>query len=111
MSGIFVLKRSGAQFMFNLVSAGNGEVVLTSERYATKQGAEGGISSVKVNAPFDVRYKRLAATNGFPYFTLHGGNGEVIGVSEQYSSAQARENGITWVRVNAPSAPTRDDAR
>lgn len=108
MSGIFVLKRSGTQYMFNLVSVGNGEVVLTSERYTTKQGAEGGIASVRVNAPHDVRYRRLTATNGLPYFTLQGGNGEVIGTSEQYSTTQARENGITWVKGNAPTAGTRD---
>ena len=44
MSGIFHLKRSGTQYMFNLKSTGNGEVVLTSERYTTKQNAEAGIA-------------------------------------------------------------------
>ena len=108
MSGIFILKRSGTQFMFNLVSVGNNEVVLTSERYLNKQGAEGGIASVKVNAPHDVRYRRLTATNGLPYFTLQGGNGEVIGTGEQYSSTQKRDEGIAWVKANAPAAATRD---
>lgn len=108
MSGIFVLKRSGTQFMFNLASVGNGQVVLTSERYTTKQGAQVGIAAVKSNASHDVRYKRLTASNGLPYFTLHAVNGEVIGVSEQYSSAQARDAGIAWVKVNAPTASTSD---
>ena len=59
MSGIFHLKRSGTQYMFNLKSSGNGEVVLTSERYTTKQNAEAGIASVKANAPYDARYQKL----------------------------------------------------
>lgn len=108
MSGIFHLKRSGTQYMFNLKSSGNGEVVLTSERYTTKQNAEAGISSVKANAPYDARYNKLIASNGSPYFTLTAANGQVIGTSEQYSSIAARDSGMTWVKTHAPSAPTVD---
>lgn len=108
MSIHFDLKRSGTQFMFNLKAANN-ETVLTSERYVTKQGAVSGIASVKANAPFDARYKKLVASNSLPYFTLTGGNGETIGTSETYSSATARDNGIAWVKTNAPSAPTVDN--
>ncbi|WP_300661133.1 YegP family protein [Hydrogenophaga sp.] len=110
MSGIFVLKRSGTQFMFNLASAGNGQVVLTSERYTTKQGAQGGIAAVKLNAPYDVRYRRLMSSNSLAYFTLHAANGEVVGTSELYSSTHARDAGIDWVKVNAPTAPTSDQS-
>lgn len=108
MAGYYDLKRSGTQYMFNLRGA-NHEVVLTSERYVSKQGALGGIASVKQNAPLDARYRRLANTLGLPYFTLTGGNGETIGTSESYSSAAAREAGITWVKLNAPGAPTQDN--
>lgn len=38
MSAFFDLKRSLTQYMFNL-KGGNGETVLTSERYTSKQGA------------------------------------------------------------------------
>lgn len=104
----FDLKRSGAQFMFNL-KGGNGEIVLTSERYTTKESARGGIATVKVNSPNDARYRKLTATNGSPYFTLTAANGETIGTSETYSSTSARDNGITWVKTNAPGAPTVDN--
>jgi uncharacterized protein YegP (UPF0339 family) len=108
MAGYFELKSAaGSQFMFNL-KAGNHEVILTSERYATKQAATGGIDSVKKNAPDDARYQRKAATNGAPYFVLTAANGQTIGKSEMYSSTSAMENGITSVKANAPSAPTRD---
>ena len=108
MSGIFHLKRSGTQYMFNLKSSGNGEVVLTSERYTTKQNAEAGIASVKANAPYDARYQKLTASNGSTNYTLTATNGQVIGVSESYSSTTARDNGITWVKTHAPSAATVD---
>lgn len=108
MPGIFHLKRSGDQYMFNLNSTGNGETVLTSERYTSKQNAEGGILSVKANAPYDARYQKLTARDGSPYFTLTGTNGQVIGVSEMYSTTRARDEGIAWVKANAPSATTVD---
>lgn len=108
MPAFFDLKRSGTQFMFNL-KGGNGEVVLTSERYTSKQSAIAGIASVKANAPTESRYQRLVASNGLPYFNLKAVNAEIIGTSEQYSSTTARDNGINWVKVNAPVAPTVDN--
>ncbi|RYF27194.1 MAG: DUF1508 domain-containing protein, partial [Comamonadaceae bacterium] len=101
------LKRSGAQYMFNL-RGDNNETVLTSERYTTKQSAENGINSVRVNAPEDARYSRLTSTSGSPYFTLKAANGETLGTSETYSSAQARDVGIAWTKRNAPGAPVKD---
>lgn len=104
----FVVKKTlNEEFMFNLV-ASNGETILTSERYASKQGALGGVSSVKTNAPSDARYSRLTSKSGDPYFVLKAVNGEVIGTSEMYSSQSARDAGIESVKRNAPSATVED---
>jgi uncharacterized protein len=102
------LKRSGLQYMFNL-RGDNHEVVLTSERYTTKQGAENGIAAVWANSPFDSQYRRLTSTSNAPYFTLKGGNGETLGTSEMYSSTSARDTGIEWVKKNGPGALTKDN--
>lgn len=108
MAGKFVLKKNAAgQFQFNL-KAGNGEVILTGEGYTSKAGAEGGITSVRVNAPLDERYERKTATDQSPYFVLKAANGEPLGRSEMYSSVSTREQGIASVKANAPSA-TLDD--
>jgi hypothetical protein len=107
MSGYFELKSAaGAQFMFNL-KAGNHEVILTSERYATKVGAENGIASVKENAVVDERYQRKLAKDNAPYFVLVASNGQTIGRSEMYSSSKAMEGGIASVKANAPGAATK----
>lgn len=108
MAGYFQLKRSGEQFMFNL-KAGNHETILSSERYTTKQSAEGGIASVKANAGIDARYVRKTSTSNQPYFTLTASNGEPIGRSEMYSSSSAMENGVASCKSNGPSAPTKDE--
>ena len=51
MAGKFELytDRSGG-YRFRL-KAGNGEIIATSESYTTKSAAQGGIESVKKNAP------------------------------------------------------------
>ena len=102
--GKFIIKtRTNGDFQFNL-KAGNGEIILTSQGYSSKQACETGISSVKANAATDRQYHRLDAKDGRPYFNLVAGNGEIIGTSEMYSSASARDNGIESVKNNAPEA-------
>jgi uncharacterized protein YegP (UPF0339 family) len=108
MAAKFEIKKgSGGQYRFNL-KAGNGEIILTSEQYQSKQGAENGIDSVKANAPNDARYERKTASSGQPYFVLKAANGEPIGRSETYSSTSAMEGGIESVKRNAPGAKTED---
>ncbi len=108
MAAAFELKKTAnGEFMFNL-KAGNGEIILTSERYTSKGGAENGIESVRTNAPDDARYDRRESKAGEPYFVLKAGNGEIIGQSEMYSSTSACENGIESVKRNAPDAALKD---
>lgn len=108
MPGIFELKTTASgKYMFNL-KAGNHEIILTSEQYESKSAAQNGIESVKKNAANDDRFERLESKSGQPYFVLKAGNHEVIGRSEMYSSASARDNGIESVKKNAPSAETKE---
>ncbi len=111
MASAFVLTNSAAaKFRFNL-RAGNNEIILTSEHYETKSGALNGIASVRKNAPDENRYVRKTATNGSPYFVLTAANGEIIGTSELYSTATARDNGISAVMKTAPDAPLVDNTQ
>jgi uncharacterized protein YegP (UPF0339 family) len=107
MTGKYVITRSGTEYLWNL-KAGNGEKILTSERYSTKDSAKGGIESCKTNSPKDERYERRTSSASQPYFVLKAGNGEVIGTSEMYSSTSSRDNGIKSCKENGPSA-TADD--
>lgn len=110
MAGKYVLKKTtDGQFMFNL-KAGNGEIILTSERYTSKSGAENGIESVRTNSPHDERYERKKSASNQPYFVLKAVNGQVIGKSEMYSSESARETGIASVKTNGPGSPVDDQA-
>ena len=108
MAGKFELyEDKGGQYRFRL-KAGNGQIILASEAYKQKSGAENGIESVKSNAPLDERYERKDASNGKPMFNLKAANNQVIGTSEQYESNSARDNGIESVKSNAPKASVDD---
>ena len=100
------IDKSG-EYRFRLIAV-NGEQILRSEGYTTRQNCEKGIASVKTNAPYDERYERKTATNGQYYFVLKAKNGEVIGVSEMYVAEAGRENGINAVKRDAPIAPIED---
>lgn len=108
MGKYHVAKASNGQYYWNL-RGGNGERILQSENYTTKGAAFGGITSCKENSPTDERYQRLTSSAGQPYFVLRAKNNEVIGVSEEYSSAQARDAGIASCKSNGPSSGTQDD--
>ncbi|MFO1432883.1 MAG: YegP family protein [Candidatus Competibacteraceae bacterium] len=108
MAARFELKKTAnGEFMFNL-KAGNGEVILTSERYTTKPSALNGIESVRKNAADAHRFEQREAANGQLYFVLKAANGEIIGHSEQYASGQGLEKGIASVQKNAPEARLDD---
>ena len=108
MAGKFELyKDASDEYRFRL-KAGNGEIILTSEGYKNKAGAENGIDSVKTNAPVDARYERKMSTNDKYFFNLRAANAQVIGTSEMYETAAGRDNGIESVKTNAPTAVTDD---
>ncbi|BEU95363.1 YegP family protein [Acidovorax sp. DW039] len=108
MAAKFELKKtSDDKFVFNLL-ASNGQVILTSETYHSHASALQGIESVKKHAPHDARYGRLCARNGAPYFTLKAANGQVIGQSQMYSGAKARDAGIEAVQCHAQDASLHD---
>ena len=102
-----IKKRINGEFMFNL-KAGNGQVILTSEGYATKDGCKNGIQSVKNNAPYDSNYEKKTSTNWKYFFNLKASNGQVIGTSEMYESTSGRDSGIESVKSNAPTATIED---
>lgn len=108
MAGKFELyKDKAGEFRFRL-KAGNGQTILASEGYKTKASARNGIESVKKNSADDNRFKRADTKNGKTMFNLTATNGQVVGTSEVYESAAARDNGIESVKKNAPGAEVAD---
>jgi uncharacterized protein YegP (UPF0339 family) len=100
---------SDGRFVFNLKSE-NGEKILTSQSYEAKASAHNGIESVRSNARDDARFDRRTSEDDKAYFVLKADNGEIIGTSQQYSSASAMENGVESVKENAQTAAVDDSS-
>lgn len=110
MPGKFQIKAGAkGKFHFNLLST-NGQIVLTSQTYASRESALNGIDAVKRNAGDDARFDRRESKDGKPYFVLKAKNGLEIGRSEMYSSKANMEKGIASVAKNAPDAKIVDAA-
>jgi uncharacterized protein YegP (UPF0339 family) len=81
---------------FHLI-AGNGQLVLKSQGYASQQGAEAGIDTVKFNGALPESYQILESKDGQFYFNLLAGNWQVIGTSELYVSQSNAERAVSTV--------------
>ena len=117
--GKFVVRNTKTGIKFDL-KAGNGEVIATSEVYASESSCLKGIASVQKNAPVaaveDQTVEGFAAEKhpkfemytdkaGEFRFRLKATNGQVIAVSEGYKAKASCENGIASVKKNAVDAP------
>jgi uncharacterized protein len=88
---------STAGFRFNL-HAGNGQVVLSSESYTTKAAAWNGAFAIQDAAAREGSFAMKTSTDNRYYFTLTAENGQVVGVSQMYTSRTAAESGIASVK-------------
>jgi len=96
-----VFQGEDADYYFRFVAA-NGEILLRSEGYITRQSADKGIEVVPESAPDARNIEQLEAVDGSFYYTVKSANGEIIAVSETYVS---KSNALRGAR--AVSALTR----
>ena len=119
--GKFIVKPTNTGIKFDL-KAGNGEVIATSEVYASKASCLNGIESVKnccvggiedqtVEGFETLKHPKFEVylDNAGEYrFRLKARNGEVIATSEGYKAKASCLNGIESVKKNAPDATTEE---
>ena len=116
--GKFVIRKTNTGIKFDL-KAGNGEVIATSEVYASEAACKNGVESVKKNAPVAAVENQTVegyATEKHPKFEVYtdkagefrfrlkATNGQVIAVSEGYKAIASCLNGIESVKKNAVDA-------
>ena len=116
--GKFVVKEVKSGIKFDL-KAGNGEVIATSEVYASEAACMNGIASVQKNAPlagvenqtvegFEVlkhpKFEVYKDKAGEFRFRLKATNGQIIAVGEGYKALAGCLNGIESIKKNAPDA-------
>ena len=116
--GKFVIRKTNTGIKFDL-KAGNGEVIATSEVYASEAACRNGVASVMKNAPVAAvenqtvegyavekhpKFEVYADKAGEFRFRLKAKNGQNIGKSEGYKTKASCLNGIESVGKNAPEA-------
>ena len=116
--GKFVIKETKTGVKFDL-KASNGEVIATSEVYASMAACKNGIESVKKNAPaaavedqtkegFAVeknpKFEIYTDKAGEFRFRLKASNGQIIATGEGYKALASCKNGVESVKKNAPEA-------
>jgi uncharacterized protein YegP (UPF0339 family) len=104
---MFELKQSGDKYHF-VLKAGNGQVILSSQMYASKSSAMNGIESVKKNCGDDNCFEKKTAKNGKFHFNLKSTNGQIVGSSQMYAAESGMNNGIDSVKKNAPGADVKE---
>lgn len=97
MNKFEIFRGTNRQFYFHLM-ANNGEIVLASEGYTTKNNTYKGVLSVKENAEGGKNFEIRKSKNDKFYFVLKAKNHKIIGVSQMYSSKQACERGVSAVQ-------------
>lgn len=116
--GKFVISEAKNGVKFNL-KAGNGEIIATSEVYASKDACKNGIASVQKNAPIatvedqtvegyaeekNPKFEMYKDKAGEFRFRLKAGNGQIIATGEGYKAKAGCLNGIESIKKNAPDA-------
>ena len=116
--GKFVIRETKTGMKFDL-KAGNGEVIATSEVYESEAACKNGIASVAKNAPVAnvenqtnegyaaekcPKFEVYTDKAGEYRFRLKATNGQIIAVSEGYTSESGCLNGVESVKKNAADA-------
>lgn len=115
--GKFVIRQVNSGIKFDL-KATNGQVIATSEVYESKDACLGGVESVRKNAATDKvedqtvssevltnpKFEVYEDKGGEFRFRLKARNGQIVAVSEGYTTHKACLDGVESVRKNAPDA-------
>lgn len=120
--GKFVISDAKNGIKFNLV-AGNGEIIASSQVYATKATAKKGIASIIKNADAPVedqtakdfkalknpKFELYKDKKGEIRFRLKSSNGQIIATSEGYKDMAGAQNGVKSVKKNAAEGKIVDE--
>ena len=90
------------KFHFNFF-AKNGQIVLSSESYESDAAAFNGAFAVQTEGAKDAAYTIKESASGSFYFTVTALNGQVIGMSQQYTTRQSATDGVASLKALLPA--------
>lgn len=114
--GKYAMKATNSGFKFDLLAI-NGQIIASSQVYASEAACRNGIASVAKNAPEaavedqtvegyavekNPKFELYTDKAGEYRFRLKATNGQIIAVSEGYKTMASCKNGVESVKRNAP---------
>ena len=119
--GKFVIRQVNTGIKFDL-KATNGQVIASSEIYDSKDACLNGVESVRKNAATEniedqtvgaealshPKFEVFEDKGGQFRFRLKARNGQIVAVSEGYTTHKACLDGVESVRKNAPEAAVEE---
>ena len=120
MTGRFIITRTPSQEYTFELRAGNGESIAISQTFPNVESCENIIDSIKRNAKSPVedrtvekwkavpypKYEVYKNLSGEFYFRLKSASGEIICISESYTTKSSCLKGIRSIGKNAPGGET-----
>ncbi len=116
-----ITNAKGGQFAAKFVY--NSEIMMWSENYTQKAGAENCIASIRKNAPAapivdltkdeagkGYRFELVASKDGQTFVRFVAANGETMARSETYKARASAKNCINSVKTRAATAPLVDES-
>ena len=97
-----VLESESGNFRFNFF-ARNGQIVVSSESYTSEAAAYNGAFAVQAEGATDAAYVVKENASGGFYFTVTALNGQVVGMSQQYTTRQSAQDAATAVKALLPT--------
>jgi uncharacterized protein YegP (UPF0339 family) len=90
------------KFHFNFF-ARNGQIVASSETYESEAAAFNGAFAVQTEGVKDSAYTIKENASGGFYFTVQALNGQVVGMSQQYTTRASAVDGVAALKAVLPS--------
>ncbi len=105
-----VYKGSNDEHYFRLVDSKN-KVLLSGEGYKQKENMLNGIESIKSNMPLSSGIEQKESTNGKYFFNVKSTNGQIVGTSMLFDTAQLRDKWINEIEGKLPELLVIDALR
>jgi len=92
-----IIRGENEKYYFSLRD-GDGDIILRSEGYTVRAGAEKGIDMVKLSVYQDEKFKRKISTDGKFYFDIVSVDGNILVTSKLFDTLEACQSGIETVK-------------
>jgi uncharacterized protein YegP (UPF0339 family) len=102
-----IIRGENQQYYFRLNSA-DGEIILHSDGFKVRDGAEKGIELIKLSVYHDERFKRKISMDGRYFFEIMSMEKNILGTSRMYDTIQDCDEAISLVKDLAPDAMVVD---